>query len=68
MEVEVRLGNLKNEKAAGKDEITGEMIKDGGNKVVDRIWSVFNMAFETGVVLEDWRSARIVPLYKGGGM
>ena len=23
------------------------------------------MAFESGVVLEDWRSALIVPLYKG---
>ena len=25
------------------------------------------MAFENGVVLEDWRSAVIVPLYKGKG-
>ena len=36
-EVEVRLGKLKNGKAAGKDEITGEMIKGGGNRVVDWI-------------------------------
>ena len=25
------------------------------------------MVFESGVVLEDWRSAMIVPLYKGKG-
>ena len=25
------------------------------------------MAFESGVVSEDWRSAAIVPLYKGNG-
>ena len=25
------------------------------------------MAFESGVVAEDWRSAVIVPLYKGKG-
>ena len=26
----MRVGNLKNGKAGGKDEITGEMIKNGG--------------------------------------
>ena len=36
-EVEVRVGKLKNGKAAGKDEITGEMIKGGGDRVVDWI-------------------------------
>ena len=29
-EAEVRVGKLKNGKAAGKDKITGEMIKGGG--------------------------------------
>ena len=42
-----------------------EMIKGGGDRVVDLIWRLFNMAFENGVVPEDWRSAVIVPLYKG---
>ena len=36
-EVEVRVGKLKNGNAAGKDEITGEMIKGGGDRVVDWI-------------------------------
>ena len=64
MEVEVGVGKLKNGKAAGKDEVTGEMIKGGGNGVVDRIWRLYNMAFDSGVVLEDWRFAVIIPLYK----
>ena len=34
-ELKVRVGKLKNGKAAGKDEITGEMIKGGGDRVVD---------------------------------
>ena len=29
------------------------MIKGGGDRMVYWIWSVGNMAFETGVVLED---------------
>ena len=67
MEVEVRVGKLKNGKAAGKDEVTGEMIKGGGNMVVDSIRRVCNMNFESGVVPEDRRSAVIVPLYRGKG-
>ena len=61
-EVEVRVGMLKNGKSTGKDEITGEMIKGGGDRVVDWIWKVCNIAFESGAVSEDWRSAVIVPL------
>ena len=34
-EVKMRVGKLKNVKAAGKDEITGEMIKRGSDRVVD---------------------------------
>ena len=53
----MRVGKLKNGKATDKDEITGEIIKDGGDRVVDQIWRLCNMAFESGVVPEDWRSA-----------
>ena len=52
-EVEVRVGKLKNRKDAGKDEITGEMIKGGGDRVVEWIWRLCNMTFESGVVPED---------------
>ena len=52
-EVEVRVGKLRNGNAAGKDEVTGEMIKSGGKRMVDWIWWMCNMAFESGNVLED---------------
>ena len=62
------MGKLKNGKAAGKDEVTGKMIKGGGNRVRDRyVGRLCKMAFESGVVPEDWRSPVIVPLYKGNG-
>ena len=58
---------LKNGKAAGEAEVTEEMIKGGGNRVVDWIWRLCNMAFfESGVVPEDWRSV-IASLYKSKG-
>ena len=43
------------------------MIKYGGERVVDWIWRMCNMAFESGVRPEDWRSAVIISLYKGKG-
>ena len=61
------VGKLKNGKAAGKDEVTGKMIKGGDDIAVNWIWRLCNMTFESGVVPEDWRSAMIVPLYKGKG-
>ena len=66
-EVEVRVGKFKNGKAAGKDKIKGEMIKGGGDSVVDWIWRLCNIAFESGAVFEDWRSSVIVQLYKDKG-
>ena len=58
------MGKLKNGKAADKDDVIGEMIKSGDDRVVDWIWRLCNMAFERGGVPEDWRSAMIVPLHK----
>ena len=66
-EVEVRVGKIKNGEDAGKDDITGEIIKGGSGRIVGWIWRLCNMAFESGLVREDRRSAAIVPLYKGKG-
>ena len=52
-EVEVIVGKLKTGKAEGKDENTGEMIKGGGDSVVDWIRRLCNSAFESSVVSED---------------
>ena len=40
------------------------MIKGEGDRVVDWIWRLCNMAFES-VLPEDWRSPVIVPLHNG---
>ena len=47
------------------DEVTGEMVKGGGDMVVDQIRRQYNMAFKSGVLPGDRRSAVIVSLYKG---
>ena len=51
-EIEVRSSKLKNGKAAGKDETTEEVIKGGVDRVVNLIWRLCNIAFESGFVPE----------------
>ena len=43
------------------------MAKCAGDKVVNWIWRLCNIAFKSVVVLDDWRSAVMVSLYKGKG-
>ena len=43
------------------------MVKGGGDVVVDWIWKLCNMGFESGAVHEYLRSAMILPLHKGEG-
>ena len=50
-----------------KNEVAGEMIKGKSDRVMDWIWRLCNMAFESGVVPDDSRYAVIVPLHKGKG-
>ena len=57
-EVEMRLGKLKNGKASGKDEITEEMIKGGGDRVVDWTLRVV-VCLNTGDLLRLFHCTRI---------
>ena len=50
-EVEVIVGKLKNGKAAGKDEISEEMINGGGDGAIDWIWRLWNIAFPLRVMI-----------------
>ena len=52
-EVEIRVGKLKNRKATGKDDVIGEIVKCEGQRVVDWIWRLCNMVFESGVLPEN---------------
>ena len=61
----MRVRKLKNGKAADRDEIIGEMIKGGCNRMKYWIWSLCNMVFESSIVPEDWRSSGVISLYKG---
>ena len=56
------MGKFKNGKATAKDEITRR-----NDKRWRWTWRIRNIAFESGVVPENWRAAVLVPLYQGKG-
>ena len=66
-EVVAAINRLKAGKASGMDGIAGECIRKGGVAVVEWLVRMFNGCFVSGCVPEDWKSACIVPLYKGKG-
>ncbi len=66
-EVERAIARLKCGKAVGMDGITAEMLKYGGDAVVEWMLLIRDQAWKKGEVPDDWKKAIIVPLYKGKG-
>ena len=53
-------------KAPGICGITGEMLKAGGDVVVQWLHRIFCVAWGSGTVPGNWRKAQIVPVHKKG--
>ena len=58
---------IKNGKAPGVDGITSEMLKYGGESVIEWLTKVCNVCFREGRVPKVWQRAIVVPFYKGKG-
>ena len=58
---------LKGGKSPGIDEVAVEFLKRGGECVLEWLVRMFNGCFREGKVPKEWKSAVIVPLYKGKG-
>jgi len=57
---------LKAGKAAGYDGTTGEILKQGGDDLIDLTWSLLREIFEAETIPSDWSKGLIFPLFKGG--
>jgi hypothetical protein len=65
-EVHKAIKALKTGKAGGFDGITGEMLKQGGEDLVDITWFLLKQVFEAERIPTDWSKGLIYPLFKGG--
>ncbi len=66
-EIMEAIRKLKSGKAPGPDGVTAEMLKYGGEIVIDWMVWICNLAWEQSRVSEAWSKVIIVPLYKGKG-
>ena len=65
-DVKKAVRNLKNNKAPGTDGVHPELIKYGGNKLLNRICELVRQIWEEGRIPEEWKETVIVPIYKKG--
>ena len=63
-EVEKAVVKLKNGKAPGSDRIVAELLKNGGEAMVDWLTELVQEVWKTGQVPQEWKNATLVPLFK----
>ena len=66
-DVRKAIKKLKNGKSPGVDGITSEMLRYGGDCMVEWLTRVCRVCLDEGRVPDDWIRAVIVPIYKGKG-
>ena len=67
-EVRKAIKALKNNKAAGIDRIFVELLKYGGETVVNWLTYLFNLIWEQEIVPENWTKGIVVKLPKKGDL
>jgi hypothetical protein len=60
---EKAIRNLKNNKAAGTDGIHSELIKYGGDKLLNRIYELVRHIWEEERMSAEWKETIIVPIH-----
>ena len=62
-----QLKDLKVNKATGLDKIPACLLKDSAIVIALSITHIVNLCLLTGVMLDEWKKARVGPLFKCGG-
>ena len=64
-EIEKLIRNLKNS-ASGWDEIPARVIKAVKSDIISTVTYLCNLSFSTGIVPDELKIAKVVPIYKSG--
>ena len=65
-EVEAVLNKLKTSKSCGQDKIPSTLLKDSCEISAYYLTFIYNCSLATGIFPDDWKVARISPIYKSG--
>jgi hypothetical protein len=65
-DIEKLLKSLNVTKSTGCDNISAKFLKDGASIITDPVTYIINLSLSTSTVPVDFKTARVVPLYKKG--
>ena len=65
-EVEVAIKEMKKNKATGLDEITKDILEEGGNAIITQLVRLFNQIIIKKYIPKSWKEAKIILLHKKG--
>jgi hypothetical protein len=60
------IAQLKTKKAAGPDQISNELIKQGGHELLSRVYRILVAVWQSETMPQEWRTGLLIPLLKKG--
>ena len=60
------MSRLNKSKAAGLDKISARLIRECADLICIPIRDIFNQSVSQGMFLDDWKCAKVTPLFKQG--
>ena len=60
------IAQIKANKSPGIDCISAKLSKDAGDTINESLANIFNLSLQSGIFPDDWKLARITPIYKDG--
>ena len=62
--VAMNLSNLKVSKATGMDNLPAKILKISSYLIAPSLTAIFNMSLKSGIYIDEWKMARVIPTYK----
>ena len=57
---------MKTSKSPGLEKISVKLLKEAGDTIIPSLAFLFNLSLCTGVFPDDWKFARVTPIYRSG--
>ena len=66
MKVYNLINNLSTSKATGIDKISAKVLRAAASAIAPGLTEIFNMSIDSNRFPSDWKTARVIPLFKNG--
>lgn len=65
-EIRKVIGQMKNNKASGVDQVPAEMLKYGGDRVIQEVHNIITEVWQEERIPQNWTEAVVTPIFKKG--